>query len=105
MIFQAVQIGGPGLTFPASVHPRVPFSFPKPVQTAHAVLQSFYVENVDKDRDVKDIQVSLITFFDPVQSATSGEVEIQLLRTGSTESIFLAPELIEGEVRALVIGI
>jgi hypothetical protein len=52
-----------------------------------------------------DIRVSLVTFFDPVQSATNGEVEVQIQRTGSDGNIFMSSDLIQAEVRLLVIGI
>jgi hypothetical protein len=105
MIFLPVRLGGAGATFPATTYPRVPFSFSTAVQSAHAVLESFHVQMDDMDRSVQDIQVSLVTFFDPVQSATSGEVEIQIQRTGSDGSIFFSSDLIQAEVRLLVIGI
>ena len=91
--------------FPATAHPRLQFTFPTATQSVHAVLQSFHVQMHDMDRNVEDVQVSLTTFFDPVQSTTSGEVEIDIQRTGSDGSIFLSSDAIEAEVRVLVIGI
>jgi hypothetical protein len=91
--------------FPATPRPRVPFTFSAAVETAHAVLQSFHLQVDDSDSNVRDVQVSLTTFFDPVQSPTSGEVEVEIRRTGSDGSIFLESDTIQAEIRILVIGI
>src|SRR5215207_8947598 len=106
--FVSLKAGGLDLIFPATAHLRLPFTFPTSVQTAHAVLQSFHLEVDHSDSHVKDVQVSLTTFFDPVQSTTSGEVEVAFERTGSDGNsapfAFPEPEAISAEVRILVIG-
>jgi hypothetical protein len=109
MKFLSLQAGGLDLIFPATAQLRLPFTFPTSVQTAYAVLQSFYLQVDHSDSHVKDVQVSLRTQFDPVQSTTSGEVEVAFERTGSdgNSAPFSLPEpkAISAEVRILVIGI
>jgi hypothetical protein len=105
MNFVSIQHGGPGTVFPATAEFRLPFTFPTAVQSVHALLQSFQLHTRRRDRHVENIEVSLTPIFDPTQSTTSGEVEIELQRTGSDDSIFLSSDAIEAEVRILVIGI
>ena len=105
MNFLTLQLGGPGVLFSATPRARLPFTFPTAAQSAHAVLQSFHLQVDDSDSNVKDVQVALTTFFDPVQSATSGEVEVEIRRTGSDGSILIESSIIQAEVRILVIGI
>lgn len=104
MKFLSIQLGGPGVLFPETPRSRVPFTFPTAVQSAHAVLQSFHLQHDDSDRTVRDVQVSLTTFFDPIQSPTSGEVEVEIQRTGSDHSILHHTHAIQAEVRILVVG-
>jgi hypothetical protein len=104
MNFLSIHLGE--AYFPQTTRTRVPFTFPTAVRSAHAVLQSFQLETDDSDGHVKDAQVSLITFFDPVQSTTSGEVEVEIQRTDLDDNIlWLESNVIEAEVRILVIGI
>jgi hypothetical protein len=100
--FYEIKVGGPGSVLPPSPRIRLPFAFPSPLQTAHAVLQSFHLEPNADDAEVLDVAVILTTHFDPFQSTTSGEVEVELQRTGGS---LLQSEAIKAEIRILVIGI
>ena len=106
MRFQELTIGGPGLVFPATTRIMVPFAFPAPVETAYALLRSFHLEVRAPDAEVKDVAVVLTTQFDPVQSATSGEVEVEFQRTDTSDAgIWEQTETIEAQIRILVVGI
>jgi hypothetical protein len=60
----------------------------------------------ESDSEVRDVAVILTTHFDPVQSTTSGEVEVEFQRTDSSGGgIFVKSDTIEAEIRILVIGI
>lgn len=105
MNFYETEVGSPGVVFTPTQRVRVPFAFPTPVQSVHAVLQSFHLE-VAEDSEVRDVGVILTPHFDPLQSTTSGEVEVELQRTDSSDPGILhqQPETIEAQVRVLVIG-
>lgn len=106
MRFYDYTVGGPGAVFAATNRFRVPFAFPAPVETAYAVLRSFHLQAVAPDAEVKDIAVVLTTHFDPSQSATSGEVEIEFQRTDTSDSgLWVQPEAIEAQIRMLVVGL
>ena len=107
MNFYETTIGGPGAVSAPSRHIRVPFAFPDPVQTAHAVLRSFHLEVTDEDSELRNLVVSLTTHFDPFQSTTSGEVEVEFQLTDSSGAGFLGvqSDTIEAQIRVLVIGI
>jgi len=69
-------------------------------------LQSFHLEPNADDAEVLDVAVILTTHFDPFQSTTSGEVEVEYQRTDSSGAGFdVQSETIEMEIRILVIGI
>jgi hypothetical protein len=103
--FYETEIGGPGAVFGPSERLRVPFAFPTAVQTAHAVLRSFHLALPDGDSEVRDVGVVLTTHFDPFQSTTSGEVEVEFERTGSSGGVFIQTDTIEAQIRILVIGV
>jgi hypothetical protein len=105
--FYETTVGSPGAVYPPTQRVRVPFAFPTPVQTAHAVLQSFHLQVTDEDSEVRDVVVMLTTHFDPFQSTTSGEVEVEFQRTDSSGAGFLGvqSDTIEAQIRILVIGI
>jgi hypothetical protein len=105
MIFLPLRMGGAGRIFPESPSVRLPFTFPKAVDSAHAVLQSFHVQLDDGDSEVSDLRVALTTFFDPVQSRTSGEVQIEVHQTVSDAFLQVRAHITQVEVRLLVIGI
>lgn len=106
MIFYETRVGGPGSVFGPSERVRVPFAFPAPVQTAHAVLQSFHLAVPGGDSEVRDVAVVLTTHFDPFQSKTSGEVEVEFQRTDASGPGFLVQsDTIEAQIRIVVIGI
>ena len=86
MRFSEHTIGGPGREFPPTQRMMVPFAFPAPVETAHALLRSFHLEVTAPDAEVKDVAVVLTTHFDPAQSATSGEVEVEFQRTDRSDA-------------------
>lgn len=104
MIFYETSVGSPGAVFPPTQRVHIPFAFPTSVRTAHAVLQSFHLRTRADDSQVEDVAVVLTTHFDPYQSTTGGEVEVELRRTGSAGGILLATGTIEAQVRILVIG-
>lgn len=105
MIFYETKVGGPGAVFGPSERLRVPFAFPAPVQTAHAVLQSFHLEVHGGDSEVRDVGVVLTTHFDPFQSRTSGEVEVEFQRTDSSRTgLIVRSDTIEAQIRIVVIG-
>jgi hypothetical protein len=55
---------------------------------------------------VKDVAVVLTTHFDPSQSATSGEVEVEFQRTDTSDTgLWEQPETIEAQIRILVVGL
>jgi hypothetical protein len=84
----------------------VPFAFPAPVETAYAVLRSFHLQVRAPDSEVKDVAVVLTTHFDPSQSATSGEVEVEFQRTDTSDTgLWEQPETIEAQIRILVVGL
>ena len=104
MNFLTVQLGA--AEFPNTTRTRVPFTFTTAIQSAQAVLQSFELRTDDSDGHVKNVQVVLTTIFDPVQSTTSGEVEVEIQRTDEDDNVLvLETNSIEAEVRILVIGI
>ena len=107
MNFYEIKVGSPGATYPPTQNFRVPFAFPAPVQTAHPVLQSFHLQVSDEDSEVGDVVVALTPHFDPVQSTTSGEVEVEFQRTDSSGAGFLGVQSdnIKVQIRVLVIGI
>jgi hypothetical protein len=106
VIFYETKVGSPGAVFGPSERVRVPFAFPTPVQTAHAVLQSFHLEVPGGDSEVRDVAVVLTTHFDPFQSTTSGEVEVEFERTDSSRGgVFIQTDTIEAQIRIVVIGI
>ena len=106
MRFDEQTIGGPGRVFGATQRFTVPFAFTAPVETAYAVLRSFHLRVIAPDAEVKDVAVVLTTQFDPVQSAKSGEVEVEFRRTDTSDAgIFEQPEAIEAQIRILVVGI
>jgi hypothetical protein len=105
MIFLETQVGSPGAVYPATNRFRLPFAFPTPVQTAYAVLRSFHLQVRDDDSEVRDVAVILTTHFDPVQSTTSGEIEVEFQRTDSSGGVLIESDTIEAQVRFLVIGI
>lgn len=80
MRFRALTIGGLGGVAPPSSRFTVPLAFPEPVEMAYALLQSFHLRVRAPDAEVKDVAVVLTTHFDPVQSATSGVVEVEWQR-------------------------
>lgn len=104
MIFAPLRVGGPNSVLaPVS---SVFFALPTAVQNAHAVLQSFTVRTDGDDIDVDDVVVSLKTFFEPAQSATSGMVEVRIQLTGSTGGfMIISSTSVVAEVRLLVIGV
>ena len=106
MNFYETEVGSPGAVFPPTQRVRVPFAFPAPVQSVHAVLQSFHLEVADKDSEVRDVVAILTPRFDPLQSTTSGVVEVEFQRTDSSGAGFLgvASDTIEAQIRILVIG-
>lgn len=103
MIVAPLRVGGPNSVLaPVS---RVFFAFPTAVQSAHAVLQSFTVRTESDDIDVDDVVVSLQTVFDPIQSATSGIVEVRIQLTGSSGGfMIISSTSVVAEVHLLVIG-
>ena len=105
MMFYETQLGSPGATYPERNRFRVPFAFPTPIQTAHAVVRSFHLRARGGDSHIRDLAVILTTHFDPFQSATSGEVEVEFQRTGMGGGIFIESRTIEAQIRILVIGI
>ena len=106
MRFQEVTVGSPGAVFGAAVRILVPFAFPAPVETAYALLQSFHLRVRAPDAEVKDVAVVLTTQFDPVQSATSGEIEVEFQRTDRSDAgIWEQTETIEAQLRILVVGL
>lgn len=106
MRFQDLTIGSPGAVFPATVRIMVPFALPAPVETAYALLRSFHLRVTAPDAEVKDVAVVLTTHFDPAQSATSGEVEVEFRRTDTSDAgIWEQPEAIEAQIRILVVGV
>lgn len=68
MSFCETEVGSPGAVFPPTQRVRVPFAFPTPVQTVHAVLRSFHLGVADEDSEVRDVVVILTPHFDPLQS-------------------------------------
>jgi hypothetical protein len=104
--FYETEVGSPGAVFPPSQRVRVPFAFSTPVQTVHAVLRSFHLEVGRKDSEVRDVVVILTPRFDPLQSTTSGVVEVEFQRTDSSGAGFLGlqSDTIEAQIRILVIG-
>lgn len=106
MNFDEIQLGGPGQDFAPSGRFRVPFAFSTDVGTAHPVLQSFHLEVRHSDSHVRDVAVSLTPIFDPVQSARSGEVDVEIQRTGSDGNILSnESDSIRAQVRILVVGL
>lgn len=106
MTFYEFTVGGPAATFPPSQRFRVPFAFPSAVQTAHAMVRSFHLEVASSDSEVKDVAVVLTTHFDPFQSTTSGEVEVEFQRTDTSRGgIWIKSDSIKAQLRILVIGI
>jgi hypothetical protein len=106
MIFYETKVGSPGRVFPPTNRFRMPFAFSTPVQTAHAALQSFHLKDLGPDSEVRDVVVMLTTHFDPFQSTTSGEIEVEFQRPDSSRGGFLIQSnTIEAEIRILVIGI
>jgi hypothetical protein len=108
MSFLEIRIGRPGTLSLDTVETRYPFTFPTAVRSAHALLQSFYLQSHDPDRHIKDVHVSLTTFFDPVQSTTSGEVGVEIELTDSSEEasiLAFESDTIATEVRLLVVGV
>jgi hypothetical protein len=102
--FHEIKVGSPSV-YPPTNRLRVPFALPSPVQTAHAVLKSFHLRLDDGDSEVRDVVVMLTTHFDPFQSTTSGEVEVEFQRTDSGAGLVLQSDLIEAEIRILLISI
>jgi hypothetical protein len=101
-----ITVGGPAAVYPATQRFRVPFAFPTAVQTAHAVLRSFHLELATRDSEVKDVAVLLTTHFDPFQSTTSGEVEVEFQRTDTSRGgIWVQSDTIKAQIRVLVVGI
>ena len=106
MNFIELTVGGPATYAPPSQRFRVPFAFSSEVQTAHAVVRSFHLELSKSDSEVKDVAVVLTTHFNPFQSTTSGEVEVEFRRTDTSRGgLWLKPDTIEAQIRILVIGI
>lgn len=106
MIFYETEWGGPGVVHLPTGRVFLPFAFPSPVQTAYAMLRSFHLERQMRDAEVKDLAVSLTTHFDPVQSATSGQVELEFERTDTSRGgIWVQTDNIYAHVRILVVGI
>jgi hypothetical protein len=106
MMFYETELGSPGAVYPATRRFRLPFAFPAPVRTAYAVLRSFHLEVRDEDSEVRDVAVLLTTHFDPVQSTTSGEVEVEFQRTDSSDPLLgVQSDTIEVQIRILVVGI
>jgi hypothetical protein len=106
MRFHEATIGGPGAVYAATQRFNVPFAFPAPVETAYAILRSFHLQVTAPDAEVRDVAVVLTTHFDPSQSATSGEVEIEFQRTDTSDTGILdQPESIEAQIRILVVGL
>ena len=107
MNFIPIELGGPDTVALSETRFRYPFTFPNPVRTAHAALQSFHFWTDDSDGHVKEVEVVLTTHFDPVQSTTSGEVEFAITRTDASGNSFLNAEsdTIAYKVSVLVIGI
>jgi hypothetical protein len=107
MNFIPIELGDPDGVAPEESRFRLPFTFPSPVRTAYAALQSFHFWTDDSDGHVKEVEVALTTHFDPVQSTTSGEVEFEIKRTDATGNSFLhvESETIAYKIAVLVIGI
>ena len=107
MNFTEITVGGPAATYaPPSQRFRVPFAFPTAVQAAYAVVRSFHLEVASSDSEVKDVAVVLTTHFDPFQSTTSGEVEVEFQRTDTSRGgIWIKSDSIKAQIRILVIGI
>ena len=104
--FSEHTIGGPHTEYLPTQRMMVPFAFPAPVETAHALLRSFHLQVTAPDAEVKDVAVVLTTHFDPAQSATSGEVEVEFQRTDRSDAgLWLQSEAIEAQIRILVVGI
>jgi hypothetical protein len=106
MIFHELTVGGPAQTFLASQRFLVPFSFPTPVRAAYAALGSFHLEVATRDSEVKEVAVVLTMHFDPGQSATSGDVEVEFARTDTSRGgIRVQSDSIKAQLRILVVGI
>lgn len=106
MNFYVITVGGPAATYAPSQRFRMPFAFSTAAQTAHALLRSFHLEIGTRDSELKDVAVVLTTHFDPFQSATSGEVEVEFQRTDTSRGgILVQSDTIKAQIRILVIGI
>lgn len=104
MIVHPLRIGERG--FVLAETNRAFFSLPQPAGSAHAVLQSLYVRRQDdEDINVRRLEVSLQTIFDPLQSATEGAVDVEIRLAGPTGFTDLTPSTsIEADLHILVIG-
>ncbi len=105
MIFYETRVGSPGAVYPDHKRVRLPFSFPTPVATAHAMLRSFHLHEPGADSELRDVAVVLTTHFDPAQSATSGEVEVEFqLADDGGSAIGLDFDVMEAQIGILVVG-
>jgi hypothetical protein len=78
------------------------FSFPRPVQSAHAVLQGFRVSfsGGREDNHVQTLAIDLDLLFDPAASQTSGAVNVAIhLRDRDQEG-----DMVSAEVDYLIVG-
>ena len=106
MNFCEITVPGPAETVTRpSYSSYVPFAFAGPVQTAYALVQSFHLEISGSDSEVENVAVVLTTHFDSLQSATSGEVEVEFQRTASPGSVWVKPRRIVAQIRILVVGL
>lgn len=107
MTFCEIEVGGPGAVYLPAQRFRLPFAFSSPVQTAHALLRSFHLQVTDEDSEVTEVAVVLTTHFDPFQSTSIGEVEVEFQRTDSSDKglLNIQSESVEAQIRILVVGI
>jgi hypothetical protein len=111
MQFLTLKLGGGDVAFPRVHSVRLPFLFPNPIAGAYAILQStrFHLTPdrgsyySDDDVEVKEIEVSVLSLFDALQSNTTGEVQISFRMPGTGSAT--KPDQILAEIDVLVVGV
>ena len=99
MAFPRVLQRAPPLPVPEPYRGRVRHP-PKHALPSHAGQGSYYS---DDDVEVKEIEVSVLSLFDALQSNTTGEVQISFRMPGTGSAT--KPDQILAEIDVLVVGV
>lgn len=101
MQFLKLTAGGPNLSFPESTTFNLPFSFPQPAQSAHALLQGFDFAFEAPDHQIRLVKFSLRTLHGA--GDRSGTVEVKFAFSDDSTSFFESNH-IGASISILVVG-